>query len=193
MARPDGLPPLIPHHAQRDLQRVVDRDGRGVRRLPLVMRLARGGKIPVKARQACGPRRLPGALADAEHGHAGRRHPGFLRARHHHVEIPRVGQQRRGNEPADGVDQEQHVGSRRARYPRDSLDRVQHAGRGFVLCEEHGTSARMCLQRLRHAASVGRAAPRIVERVDHQAKGHGDPGETVAEDAGAHGEDLVAR
>ena len=50
----------------------------------------------------------------------------------------------------------------------------------------------MCLQRLRHAGGVGRTAPRVVERVDHQAKGRGDAGETVAEDAGAHGEDLVA-
>jgi hypothetical protein len=51
----------------------------------------------------------------------------------------------------------------------------------------------MSLQRLRYAARLSRAAPRKTERVNHQAKGRSDAGETVAKDAGTHGEDLVAR
>ena len=137
--------PAAANVIQRSSEAADQRHRRGERRLALDLRLALLAQVEVEARLASSVfHALPGALAHAEVGQAGRNHDGLLRAADEDVDAPAVHVEVGGAEAGDAVHDEQRVGAFQQRG--HALHVMTRAGRGFGrLHVEHARAVKLRL------------------------------------------------
>ena len=178
-------------HAQAFLKRKRDRD-RGRERGHALVRPGLGLlPVEVKAGRACLGLLNPCALADADQGQSGRRHPPLLRAAHRDVDAPGVRLDVDRADRADAVDHDQSLGA--ARRPRQLAKRVGQTGRGLVVGEQHDTRLGVALQDHLEITRVHRLPPLELEAHNVSPIRRGQGGEALAEVSAQRDHDFVAR
>ena len=130
---------------------------------------------------------LPGALAHAEIGEAGRNHHRLLRAADEDVDAPAVHVEVGGAEAGDGVHDQQRVGALQQRG--HALHVVTRAGRGFRrLHVEHASAVELRL----HFAQIEGLAVGNAHQFDLAAERLGQIAPALAELAGGEHDDFLA-
>ena len=165
-----------------------DRWGERVLRTGQLVRLLVQPPVEVEPRVLGGLGGLPRHGRDAHEGEPGRGAESLLRTTHRHVDAPRVAVVRDGAQAADDVDRKEHAGV--PRHLRHRLHVVDHARRGLALLHEHALR-RHSVQRGLHVRRLDGPAPLVVDRLDVEPVGSGDPGEALPEEPGDGHHDVV--
>jgi len=183
--------PFLAHHLQRFTQSEEDADRRRGEGHPFGLHLRRALPIEVEARRAGVRLALPGRLADAQHGHAGWKHPSLLRRRDRDIDVPPINGQVDGADPTDPVDHQQpvvtldHFGQR--------LQWIGHAGRGFVVGNQYGCDVRLASEQVVEIFGIRRLAPGHRQSSNAGAEPPGQVGEAIPERADRDREETLAR
>ena len=182
------LQALLEEEAERDVQRLDERDGGRERALEL--RLAGARALPVVVEARARAERLPGGRRDGGDAEPGRGHQRLLRAGGDDVDPPLVGLERDGAEARDRVDDDERAG--RPRGGGERLEVGDDAGGGLGVRQEDGLRAAELLEAGGEVVRARRLAPLVLDGLDVGAVGGGELLPALAERAGGDDDHAVA-
>ena len=192
MALVDVFETLLLHQVKGDVELEHDRHGGRPGGLARFGAGLVSGQVEVELGHLRHGRGFPRTRRDGHEGQSGSDHPGLLRTADDYVELPVVRLERNCAEAADGVDDDQRVGRDILDDFGQLVDRVGDGSRGLVLGHQDGLPRTAGPEGLADPGRLGGLAP-FERQLGHVgAVDGGDLGETIAERADGHGQDLVA-